>query len=466
MSKRGKFISVLGASPYTRCNYGKYKNCVYIQEALVRKHHQNLSEVIIFATKKSKESNWGDSEDFKGNPRAGLKETLEKVRQEEAADFDIKLELIPNGFSQTEIWEIFNVFVNKIESGDNIYFDVTHGFRHQQMLVMNILNYAKVLKNIKIKSIEYGLFEKLGSPKEVSKMPIEKRNAEIMDVTAFDYLNDWVIAVDDFLTTGRADRISSLSMQEIGQKLSSGKDLEKSKYDFFRNISSLIGKLKRFNLELETCRGNVLNETILEILKDLYKLEEIKDNANEKIAPFLELIDKIKDKFSGFDSNDEQGIKNYFSLINWCEEHKLVQQGLVIFRENFISLVAEGLGYPVKAGDITEENKKEINEKFATTSVIDIREEIASILVVLANPEIEILAKDAKTKPEIFREIETELKENYHKFIELYSGFKARRNDVSHFGLSDNSIENGKKIIDKFSSYLKDLENVLNEIEF
>ena len=153
-----KLITILGNNNYLKCNYDEFDNCVYIQEALIKKYKDEISEVVVFATKDSLDTNWSEGEDAEGNYDPGLKKTLENLQEKEKFDFNFKPVKIPTGYSEKEIWEIFNLFVKEIEKNDNVYFDITHGFRYQQMLVMNILNYAKVLKNINIKSIDYVLF--------------------------------------------------------------------------------------------------------------------------------------------------------------------------------------------------------------------------------------------------------------------------------------------------------------------
>ena len=454
--KSDKLITILGNNNYLKCNYNEFDNCVYIQEALVRKYKDEISEVVVFATKDSLDSNWGEGKDGDGNYDPGLEKILENLQEKENFDFEFKSVQIPTGYSQEEIWEIFNLFVEEIEKEDNIYFDITHGFRYQPMLVMSILNYAKVLKNIKIKSIDYGLFEEIGPFPEVKKMPVEERNAEILDLTAFDYLNDWVVAVDSFITTGRTDKINNLSMQQIGKKLSLGRELDKSKYNFFKELSTLIGKLQQFNVELKTSRGNVLNETIIEILETLNNLEKIKAKANDKIAPFLKVVDKIKDKFIEFDEKDEKGINNYFKLLQWCDNHELIQQGLVILIENFISLVADDLGYPYCPS-------QEFNNDAFTLR--GLRHDIEKCLVELSAPDFKLKKSDYRTNPEVFNKIKSKLKNDYHDFVSIYGEIKDKRNDVSHFGMSDNSTINAKQLKKDFEDYVEQLEELIEQLD-
>ena len=53
----------------------------------------------------------------------------------------------------------FSLTSDVIDEGEEIYFDITHGLRNIPMLVMAILEYAKVTKGILIGGIYYGAFE-------------------------------------------------------------------------------------------------------------------------------------------------------------------------------------------------------------------------------------------------------------------------------------------------------------------
>jgi CRISPR-associated Csx2 family protein len=452
--KKGKLISVLGARNYITVNYDEFDECEYIQEALIRKYKDELSEVLIFATEAAQQKNWNEytykDRNDKKVYKMGLKKKIDNIIEEYDLDLEIKLIDIPAGFSEEELWEIFNIFTNEINEGDEIYFDVTHGFRYLAMLMMNILNYVKLSKNAEVKSIEYGLFEQLGPAYEVAKLPLEDRNARILDLTSFDYLNDWVVGVDNFINTGDADKINNLSGRSIGKMFAQDESMDDQTRKLINKISKLIKSLKYFNDEIKTARGNKLNNTILNILTLLDEIEEFETDSNNRISPLLNLIDKIKNKFSIFDKNDKKGLKNYFQLLKWCKEHKLVQQGLVIFRENMISTIADEINEPYLP--------KHMKDKDYDYTLIEIRDEIGNALYSLIEEDQEY---NPITSQEKFDFIRKGIKENFSDFLALYDKFRYKRNDVSHFGLSENSASQGQKVIDNFDNYTDELQKLL-----
>src|SRR5699024_4490556 len=79
---------------------------------------------------------------------------------------------IPNGKSTEEIWEIFQIVYDLIEKGDELLFDITHGFRSLPMLNMVLINYAKLLKEITVSGIFYGNWEARYTEKNKEYSPI------------------------------------------------------------------------------------------------------------------------------------------------------------------------------------------------------------------------------------------------------------------------------------------------------
>lgn len=441
---KGKLISILGTNDYIKCNYDEFKNCEYIQEALARKHGNNLTNIIIFATDEARDINYYENEyrygSRKGENKKGLKKRLEEIRDNYDFDFKLKLKIIPEVNSEKDLWEIFNIIISELDKEDEIYFDVTHGYRYYSLLIMNILNYAKLIKDINVKKVEYGLFEKLGPASKVQKMKLENRNAKILDLTTFDYLNDWISGIDSFISTGEANKIVELSGKPIGKGIANSIKQSEDEKEFFELLSKLGKSLKYFNNEIKTARGNRINDTLLNIINNLNKLKTFDLEKNSNISPFINLINKIDDKFKIFDGNDQTGIKNYFILLKWCKKHGLVHQGLVIVRENFISLIAQKMDMPY----LPEHNRD--NEY----NLREIREEINTVINSKILPEFDIDKRNIdKDKYNQINSIIEGL-DDVEELLSLIKKFKQKRNDVSHLGLSDSSSETSQSIIDFF----------------
>lgn len=433
---RRVMLAFLGTNDYIPCNYllngeKRVNNIRFIQEALATLFCKNWTEddrLFIFVTEEAKSKNWVDNghKDKDGKPKniEGLKTRLDSLNLK----VNIVSEEIPEGKKEDEIWNIFDNVFSKINDGDEIIFDITHGFRSLPMLAFVILNYAKVLKDIKISGVFYGAFESLGNGREVEKMNIENRNAPIFDLTPFIYLFEWTNATANFLTYGDAKDIHELTNQKIKPILkdTKGKD-EKSK-----NLNMLSEQLIKFTKYIQTCRGlDIVKGYEIKILK-----EAVNNNKDSFIKPMNPLFEKISDKFENFDQND---VKNGYAAVEWCINHNLVQQGYTILLETIISqFVVKCFG----KNEITNINKREL----------------VSTAVYSKDSENDIKLSDSE-------KVDIQKLKNYmpEDFVRLYDTISQTRNDINHAGMRENPqkpkdlINNLKDYYNKFKAGEKDV---------
>ena len=151
---RKVFLSFLGTGNYKECKYvcqekGESKIVKYVQEAILDLYAKDFSKndiAYIFLTKDAEEKHW--------------EKLMDKIGEK---PFSIQaITNVPEGYSEIEIWNIFQILYDKLEEEDEVILDVTHGFRSLPMLGIVLLNYARSLKKIKIQHILYGAFESLG----------------------------------------------------------------------------------------------------------------------------------------------------------------------------------------------------------------------------------------------------------------------------------------------------------------
>lgn len=262
--------------------------------------------VYIFLTtgeKGSRQSNWIDSE----SGLEGLKSSLNRLGLEcQINDIDI-----PDGNSEEEIWQIFEIMFNHLEKNDKLYIDITHSFRYLPLLLVVLVNYAKFLKNISIDSITYGNWESRNE---------EKNEAPIISLASFTLLQDWTTAAKDFIDYGKASKIVDL-LSNYRSKVKEGKVIS----DFEKKLKDLEGIFY-------TVRGaKIINGRIF---KDInLSLDYLNDNTN--IKPLIPITEKLKEKIGPFNTSED--IMNGFISANWCINHGLIQQAFTIAQETIIS---------------------------------------------------------------------------------------------------------------------------------
>ncbi len=407
-------LAFLGTNDYLPCNYllngKKVSNVRFVQEALVSILCNDWGEedrIIIFLTEEAKNTNWVDNghKDRDGRPlqREGLKRGLESLHLKA----NILTKDVPEGRSEEEMWGIFDVVFSQINDGDEIVFDITHAFRSLPLLVIIILNYARVLKDIKISGIYYGAFESLGTKPDVERMDIKDRNVPIFNLTPFAHLFNWTDAIDDFLTYGDANDINRLTKEEITPILrdTGGKDKDA------KNLNTLGVQLEKLTKSIQTSRSfSLIRDFDFNNLREL-----ISRNKKSTLKPFNPLLDRISDKIKKFDNND---IKNGYSAVEWCIEHNLIQQGYTILQETMITeIVANNFGMD----KIANREKREL-----VSQAFNIKQRGIT--------EVE-WKEPAKSNKEDVQRIINGLDDN---LVKIYDSISQYRNDINHAGFVDN----------------------------
>ena len=194
---RKVFLTFLGTGNYLECVY-KYNEMqsrvvTYVQTALVDILAEEYTDFIAFCTEEASEKHFS------------------KLNEECGGKF--KEVIIPQGFDEKEIWDIFKIVFDELKENDEVILDTTHSFRSIPMLGITLIQYAKFIKELTVKGIYYGAFANLGLPKEiVEKYPNpEDRVAPILDLTSFSILQDWTNYGSQFINTGNVNNLSKIA---------------------------------------------------------------------------------------------------------------------------------------------------------------------------------------------------------------------------------------------------------------
>jgi CRISPR-associated Csx2 family protein len=318
-----KFISFLGAIPYEPTRYyfdGDATDLAtptpYVQEAIFEKvlsNWQPTDQVLIFTTDDAKQNNYHHRITRKEGllENQGLEQILQRLSQQGRIG---KFEAIPipNGNSETEIWSVFQTVFQHIQPGDELYFDITYGFRSLPMLGMVLLDYARTiyLDEVKIQRIFYGNYEAGRALQKAGELV----EAPVLDLTPFAELQQWTAAARAFLQGGNAEPLAVVT--------------EPHNPEISRN-------LRLFAPAILTCRGLQLSMDM-----DISSFKTLVDSSlNSPIAVQLRpLLEAIQQKLAPFSS---QNLRNGLAAVQWCIENGLVQQGYTFLQETIVSLVIE-----------------------------------------------------------------------------------------------------------------------------
>lgn len=327
-----KFITFIGATKYedTQYYFNNNENNIsspfcYVQAAIFEKvltDWGNNDSVFVFTTKDAAYCNYQNRliKAFPKKevlPNEGLESELKKLKSRGKIGSYENVE-IPDGNDEQEIWEIFQRIFDKINPNDELYFDITNGFRSLPMLGMVLLDYAKALKGITPKAIFYGNFE-AGRAKKTEADKYVK--APVIDVTSFANLQAWTTAAQAFLKGGNAHFLSDLIKP---------------------TNPNLANNLTDFTEAILTCRGKMLTQDLdINSFKNLVSLSH-STTYEKQLANILKAIEnKLTDFYS-------QNTRNGFKAVDWAIENGLIQQGYTFLLETIISYVVEatnGISY-------------------------------------------------------------------------------------------------------------------------
>jgi CRISPR-associated Csx2 family protein len=353
---RKVFISFLGSSFYGNCQYSSgdfiSTETRFIQQATLewieaKKWSDNDTALILLTSgeKGSRAINWDKSIVERENFKTEKKEKesylgLEKVLENMNLPFKTQPIDVPDGKDEKEIWEIFQVIFSHLQEKDELYFDLTHGFRYLPMLLLVLGNYAKFLKDITIAHISYGNYEgrdhKTNLAPFVNLLPLSK-------------LQDWSSAAKDFINYGKTEDLKTLLDADNNPIL---KDTQ-GKDETAKTINGISKGLQNFS---STILANKLDEIIQGVELD-DKIEILK-KTNEIISkPFIPLLEKIGDKLKPFQKDD---LGNVFAATDWCIRHELYQNAYSILLEGIISIVLNKIGEDYKGNTPFVEAKRGI----------------------------------------------------------------------------------------------------------
>lgn len=340
-----KFISFLGAIPYQETRYyfdtgrkAMAEPTPYVQEAIltmgITGWDAAKDKVLIFTTPEAFANNYENRilrfDREKMQPVLAKGEGLESKLlqlQQKSIIGEYHSITIPNGNNEAEIWEVFQAVYDCLEPGDEVYLDITYGFRSLPMLGITLLNYAKALQHVRVKAIYYGNYEagraelqsraqqaKKGQNGDSGQAEAEMVEAPVINLMPFAELQEWTYAARTFLESGNARPLSGLVSDQD------------------ENLSQ---ELHTFSQALSACRGGALAQDLkIGLLKQVVSIGQQMD-IEQQLRPLLAEIEK---KIAPFESGS---LANGLAAVQWCIDHGLLQQGITFLQETLISYVVD-----------------------------------------------------------------------------------------------------------------------------
>ena len=444
------FISVLGTSEYSECDYnfnGTSYRTRFVQEASLMLPLKNttIDKITIGLTDAATEKNWKSTDE-----KTGLGEILKNKYGE-------KINIVPmvDGKNQEEIDEMFSKLYDAIGENEEVYFDITHGFRHLPMLVLTVLEYAKAVKNIRVGGIYYGLFN-----------PADKTTCPLLDLTYYSDILTWSNAADVFIRYGNSGQINDLFSHIAKPTSWEDAKIKKKRYG---NLSSLVTAINNITHCVDTGRGRYTNgsgnkkepNSIQAAYEKYHTIYETIDlGLAENFQPLKVLLDKIDNKVSVF--NKKSNLEIGLATIQWSIENEMIQQGYTaleetiktylctlcdlddsnrLYREEFAKNIINSISKTTTETHNIEETEN--NRTLWFDKWLDEMERLNNFDVFCPDKDPSS-DKYQKTKEEITSLGKKLIFSIPVQLVLLSKDVASKRNDINHFGFSNDSCSYDK----------------------
>lgn len=414
---RKVFISVLGTGFYGKCVYFKddFKSTEtrFIQRAtlemLTRDESWNAEtdKGFILLTEKARTANWLIENNYRlnyQNNKAKPDKEPYTCLHDELIEAQLPLEITPvdisDGKDEKEMWEIFENVFHLLEEGDELYFDLTHGFRYLPMLVLVLGNYAKFLRNVSVQSLTYGNYEAAGGSENPKLAPF-------VDITPLSVLQDWTNASSDFLRHGDASRLKGLCMKELKPILRETRGADVTAQSF-RHLAET---LSSFADNLRFCRGLSIYSG-----EDVVKLREsLKGVEDRYLKALIPLLDNVASSVKGFTSDN---VVNLLRASELCLRYGNYQASVTLMQEGMVSFFCVRHGIPIE-----KDKLRELVGRAITKKLLYFNEKLQEYR---AQP-------DSTLEQKIDEICDDELLTR--EFVNEYSNLGNVRNDMNHAGM-------------------------------
>jgi CRISPR-associated DxTHG motif protein len=341
-----KLITVLGTRKYEPATY-RWNDHTYetsfVQEAFV--HWLKPEVTCVLLTEGARAGQWQD---------------LHQKLQGHTHTVEID---IPDGKNEAELWEIFEAISDAVCEGDQIAFDITHGFRSLTVIALLTIAYLKQVKGVKVQYVLYGAYEARNDKDQV---------APVFDLTPFANLLDWLAAAKMFMATGDSSELGRL-IQEVQN------DAYRKRGAYGENLPRA---LKNFGMALEEVSNDLLLARVPNLPDSIRRLAQRQSEANTEVGqwtpPLTLLLDKIADAYEPF---QDDSLPTQATLIRWYLDHNHIVQAMTLAREWVVSYHLHKEGRDWRSRKEREQMEKRLGESLQQDSlwskIAEIRNDLA-----------------------------------------------------------------------------------------
>lgn len=406
-----KLLSFLGTTDYQEVAYGfggREHRTRYAPAALCRLLQPDPETLVIFATQEAENKH-----------SAGLREAVGDC-------LPLELVRIPAGAREEEMWDIFRIITEQVGEGDEVYFDITHGYRSLPFLSFLALAYLRTAKGAAIRGVYYGAYEAR-----------KDGHTPIFDLTPFVELLDWTVAADRFIRFGDGRDLADLAGREKSEWARRGEVENKEMFAWGR----LADSLRDISLALRLIRPHEVMEKAHALQEHLRTHFAGSEARRVYIEPLRVLLERVGQAFAPLaldkprQAGSRQDLLHQRRLIRWYFEHQQYVQALALAREWLVSWVIARIGHaaPVYGRERREQAERALNEAGHR-----LRDKKAG----------KTAGAENMSEPSIPEDV-----------AQLWASITERRNDLLHAGMRAQPVS-AKTVVDDVAKFVESIEKL------
>lgn len=336
---------------------------------------------------------------------------------------------IREGKTREELWDIFEKCASKVDEGEELLLDVTHGFRSLPLIVFTVAAYLRRTKSVTIRHIIYGAYE---AREPFHDPPEPTDRAPIFDLTSLLDLLDWLSGAEAFLHRSDATLLAE-RLEQTHRRLWKERQAE----TLPRQLQTLATRLRELSQALHLGRP-------LDTMRFASKLLPLLDRAASEVErwakPFAAILQQVRDEASSLvhsepERLDADHLRKQLALIECDLKKGLTVQAVLLAREWVVSWVA----HQRSEGDWLDSNFRE--------------SEIEKALNAAAARE----RGESTQVPEWFDQLPKS-----REVAKLWDWLRHLRNDVAHCGMRKDAAS-GQSIKQRAEELLQHLRSLLKE---
>ena len=447
------FITVLGNGKYEEVSYYNdmadkktYCKTKYIQQAviclMIEGKLNKGDKITVIMTDEARKAHWDKCSENQ--------DPLGEILSKSYPDVTIDVVSIPKGQTNDEVWEIYNRIEKCVGNNEELYVDITHGFRYQPFLMMSVLSFMRVVNdNVNINGIFYGAYER------------GMTEAPILNLLALMNIMDWAQAAKFFKENGDCKPIYSLYMANKNKNQKSADDIDKV-------LNDVVCQIKKTTEAIECSRGLSARDGEIEseasILKSYNKYhsnynkliekmsmknEAVKESDNSDgsttmLPPMAKLLKKADDELKVFqnqyefvgiasDKVDKRSIQNLrigIATVLWNQKYDHIQQAYTALEETIKTYLCVRYGL-----DETNQLHREDICKHICNYILKNKDK--ATLEVVYNAWEKHYGKSSECEKEGARELIHDLiNGDLKKLLNNINSIRDFRNNINHFGFN------------------------------